>query len=164
MPPLPDDIGRFERRIDRRGPIHPVLGTRCWTWTGSLFSAGYGQFHVKGPVLAHRYSWRIYRGPLSVGLLVCHHCDVRRCVRPGHLFTGSYLDNAADRDRKGRQFRPVGELNNSALLTEELVRLLRGRYRPRHGRDGAAALAREFGLNHGTVCDAVTGKTWGHLQ
>jgi len=37
-------------------------------------------------VLVHRLAWRLYRGPIPVGLGVLHSCDVPACVNPAHLF------------------------------------------------------------------------------
>ncbi|MGH6794634.1 MAG: HNH endonuclease signature motif containing protein [Methylocella sp.] len=55
---------------------------------------------------AHRSAWRIYRGQIPYGLFVCHHCDVRSCVNPEHLFVGTALENTADMFRKKRQNPP----------------------------------------------------------
>jgi hypothetical protein len=77
----------------------------CWLWTGRINGGGYGEITQKtvpGIKLTHRLSWVLAHGPIPKGLLVCHHCDVRACVRPDHLFLGSHHDNLMDASRKGR--------------------------------------------------------------
>lgn len=86
---------RFWRKV--------VKGDGCWLWTGHRGSGGYGRFWLNGKqVLAHRTSWEITNGPIPDGLYACHRCDNPPCVKPAHLFLGTALDNAEDRDRKGR--------------------------------------------------------------
>jgi len=108
--PLHGDLRlRFEAKIDKTG--------ECWTWTAHQNSTGYGRFYdtARGRlVLAHRLSWELHRGPVPKGLCVCHHCDNRLCVRPDHLFLGTYSDNMKDMMRKGRgggQFPAKGSDN-----------------------------------------------------
>ncbi len=57
------------------------------------------------PTRAHRLAWIYTHGPIADGLHVLHKCDVRLCVRPGHLFLGTEADNMADRDAKGRNYQ-----------------------------------------------------------
>jgi len=35
-------------------------------------------------------------------MLVLHHCDVKDCCNPKHLFLGTHKDNAQDMIEKGR--------------------------------------------------------------
>lgn len=82
----------------------------CWLWTGRQDGVGYGLLHVDGRRTgAHRLAYRLTRGPIPDGLFVCHHCDVRLCVNPDHLFIGTAGDNMRDCLRKGRHRR--GETN-----------------------------------------------------
>ena len=55
---------------------------------------------------AHRVSWTAFFGQIPDGLNVCHHCDVRSCINPDHLFLGTQAENMADMDAKKRRVTP----------------------------------------------------------
>ena len=104
---------------------------QCWPWLRGVFSTGYGQFRVgKKKVRVHRAAYELTHGPIPDDRIICHICDYKVCCNPAHLFLGTHLDNARDRDRKGRQRcvpppgRP-GELNPSAKLSKEDVAAVR---------------------------------------
>jgi hypothetical protein len=83
----------------------------CWNWTRQCNAAGYGIFSRKEalrhyPRLAHRVAWEMTNGTIPDGMLVCHTCDNPACVRPDHLFLGTNLENARDKESKGRGFSP----------------------------------------------------------
>ncbi len=58
----------------------------CWLWTGAL-THGYGQLtiSVTERVLAHRFAYEHFIGPIPKGLTIDHLCRVPRCVNPAHL-------------------------------------------------------------------------------
>lgn len=105
-PPRPTPE-RFWEKVDKNGPVPahcPELGP-CWIWTAKIEKkSGYGRFKVghAGQVMAHRLSVQFSGRSIPDGMLVCHSCDNRRCVNPGHLFVGSHSDNTRDSIRKGR--------------------------------------------------------------
>lgn len=78
----------------------------CWIWIGSLSNKGYGQLGVgrrdEGLVTAHRWSYEHFIGPIPDGLWVLHHCDVKACVNPEHLYVGTLEDNMRDVVERGR--------------------------------------------------------------
>ncbi len=82
----------------------------CLIYMGAARNSrsGYGSIRCdqgKGKhVYAHRLAYELTYGPIPRGLFVCHHCDVRRCIEPTHLFLGTHRDNMADMVAKGRGF------------------------------------------------------------
>lgn len=82
---------RFWTRVDKR------TSDECWEWTGAKMTAGYGELSFLGRKLgAHRFSFLLHNGDLLPGKVVCHLCNNRACVNPGHLYQGSYRDNWED--------------------------------------------------------------------
>lgn len=61
----------------------------CWLWIGGIQSKGYGMMRcgraAEGMILAHRFAYEHFKGPLSEGLEIDHLCRVRCCVNPDHL-------------------------------------------------------------------------------
>ena len=74
----------------------------CWEWIGNKDKDGYGRLSLNKIIRAHRYSWELYFGKIPGDLIICHRCDNPPCVNPDHLFIGTHLDNARDREKKGR--------------------------------------------------------------
>lgn len=79
-------VARFWAKVNKDGPVHPTLGTKCWLWTASLNAYGYGQFRVNGTMRgAHRVSVVVGGRLIPEGLDLDHLCRVRSCVNPAHL-------------------------------------------------------------------------------
>lgn len=163
----PTQIERFWAKVRR------VEGDGCWLWTARLDQDGYGLWQPsqgRPAMRAHRVSFSLTFGDLPDGVLVCHDCDNPPCVRPGHLFPGTNVENVADRvakgrsargHRSGRYTRPErtarGERNGRAKLTEAAVAEIRCRCA---GGEGYRPLGREFGVTHRVVRLIARGELW----
>lgn len=72
------------------------LDTPCWiALLTPNADTGYPRIHADGRIVGtHRWAWEYANGrPI---------CDVRMCVNPDHLYIGTHLDNARDRESRGR--------------------------------------------------------------
>ena len=137
----------------------------CWPWAGALgANGGYGRFRPDRGVefRAHVFAYEHANGEVPKGKVVCHSCDNPPCCNPKHLFAGTHGDNVADKVAKGRQRR--GMTSPGAKLTDERVREIRQRYVARHPANGAAAMAREFGVDRSVVSEIVNFKRWSHVN
>lgn len=140
--------------------VEKADGDACWFWQGRPDGGGYGVFKVDGQVIrAHRVAWIFTNGPILNGLHVCHRCDVRRCVRPDHLFLGTNLENMADMraKKRGRTSPKDGENHPCAKLTWEDVAAIRVAHASGEAQTKIAARLR---VSPGTISAVVHGRTW----
>lgn len=85
-----------------------VMETSCghWLWLGGRaggVGGEYGTIKISGcNQLAHRVSYKLFRGPIPPGLFVLHNCDIPLCVNPECLRVGTQKDNVKDRLDRGR--------------------------------------------------------------
>lgn len=99
-----------------------------------------------------------YHGPRPPGCEVRHLDGDKSNDTPGNLEWGTRLENCADTVAHGRTTR--GVKNAQALLTEAQAREIKQR---RADGEGGRALAQEFGISEGAVCDLHKGRTWSWL-
>lgn len=156
----------FWEKVNKDGrAVRPELGP-CWEWTGMVLRSGYGMLTREyRQILVHRYSWVLANGPIPEGdghhgVCVCHRCDNRLCVNPGHLFLGTHADNMRDAAAKGRFVLRVGESNPVSRMTEQDVRKIRSLVA---SGETLRATARQCGCSPGNVSWIVSRKTWRHV-
>jgi hypothetical protein len=74
--------------------VHVEPNTGCWLWGGSLNTGGYGAICVNGAkMVAHRFAYERWRGPVPPGLELDHLCRQRCCVNPEHLEPVTHREN-----------------------------------------------------------------------
>lgn len=139
--------------------------TGCWPWIGPVTRGGYGNFFFMGKQSrASRVSYKIHKGEIPSGMVVCHKCDNPKCVNPDHLFLGSHKDNIADMLLKGRGKKGnpniAGENNKTAKLSVSEIIEIR-----RLSNEGVskAEIGRMFGIRDSHVCKIVQRKSWAHV-
>lgn len=160
----------IEDRFETKFTCEPNSG--CWLWTGATSTSGYGLLFVQGRArTASRVAWEISGRTISQGLQVLHHCDVRSCVNPRHLFLGTNADNVSDRVRKGRSARVTGDANGSRIHPERRPRgeahwkaavsdtAIAWAKEQRAKGTGPTAIARTLGVDRTTVQRWVRGES-----
>jgi len=159
---------RFWAKVNKGGP------NECWLWTGGLASDGYGRvWDGKKNTTAHRYAYELTYGPIAPGMCACHHCDVRLCANPAHIFIGTRKDNVQDAVWKGRMAtgdkhgshthpEAVARGSNvwSTRLNEDIVRGIRIMHRKGVS---VSAMARRYHVSHSAIGDVVRYVTWKHV-
>lgn len=116
----------------------------CWIWLRSRDKHGYGYFGNGGRrLLAHRYFYLTFRGPLSGGLEVHHRCHVTSCVNPDHLEAVTSLIN--NREKKIKR------------LTMEKARVIRQLH---WWGASIASIARTFKVTAPTISAVVHERIW----
>lgn len=134
----------------------------CWPWLGCTSAAGGGTkraffcLHSKSTNAA-RFAYWFTTGIWPGELDVCHSCDNKLCVNPGHLFLGTAKDNMQDAARKGRlKGRHVPQ-----KLTETEVCEIRVKYAAGSKQQQLAML---YGVTQVAISNIVRRKNWKHVK
>lgn len=133
----------------------------CWLWQGHIDKRGYGRIGLEKPHeqdRCHRVGWRLHKGPIPDGLRVLHHCDVRNCWNPDHLFLGTQRDNVLDMHAKGRQAPKFGSFHGRAKLVEWQIKKIRKDKRSQ------SVIAKEYGVAQNTISRIKLKKNWSHVK
>jgi hypothetical protein len=145
---------RFWNKIHKKEP------TECWLWNSCIHKEGYGQFYYKGKVeKAHRISYILTYGEIPEGLLIRHTCDVRHCVNPNHLLTGTDMDNTNDKIERNRHNKGIDHAR--CKLTEEQV--IQIRYRYENEKVSHSVLAKEYDVKRACIASILSRRTWKHI-
>lgn len=136
-----DTLRRFWQRVNFSGPVMYPEMSRCWEWTGTRRTGGYGIFYLlkherksRARIGAHRFALFL-SGRLDPEKHACHKCDNPSCVRPHHLYSGTDLQNSADRWRRETLLRgfakdlvfgvPEDEIRGRCRITDGEMKTIR---------------------------------------
>lgn len=148
-----EDRARFWLKVDKG-----QHEKGCWVWTGQIDYKGYGYFGAsRVNIKVHRFSFFLGHGSLPEDKMICHSCDNRRCVNPGHLFAGTAKDNAHDCIKKGRKPFFAGSDIGTSKLDEGKVIEIRRNYA---GKESFASIGRRYGVSPQTIKRVIVGTGW----
>ena len=139
----------------------PEPNSGCWLWTGAM--GRYPMIWVNEQKRAyggHRLSYELHRGTIPSGMCVCHRCNNKACVNPGHLYLATTEENSAHAARDGLYRLQPGSINPHSKLVESDIPVIRALVESgmKH-RD----VARRFGLERRTVGKIVSRALWPHV-
>lgn len=145
-------IPQFKKDKNWLKTLVTVCSNGCWLINKIPTKSGYCLLWFEGKnQLAHRVSFKLFKGVILKGLCVCHSCDIRNCVNPDHLWLGTLSDNQQDSIKKGR-FKTLftmtdqkGENNANHKLTWEIVARIRKDYST--GEYSKRAIGRKYGIS-----------------
>ena len=152
----------------------PIPFSGCIIWLGADNGRGYGVVTINGrQTYAHRASYEYSVGPIPDGMFVCHHCDVRSCINPRHLFLGTARANTSDMISKGRAKSPGapgdrnasrkypelvrGESNGRAVLSRADVEAIRAAHTSGNPQ---RKLAKQYGVGQSQIGRICRGEHW----
>lgn len=133
---LPDEIynARWLARITSKC-VRSESG--CLLWQGIRTWNGYAQdqYRMKTRTL-HRKMYEVTHDvTLPRDIDVCHSCDVRHCIEPSHLWTGTRKQNVDDMTAKARHWSKVKtHCKHGHEFTPENTEIRQSRGKPGQGR------------------------------
>ena len=149
------------------------IGPGCWEWRGERDANGRGRIQVGSRTLPA--SRALYADSIGRTLdrweLVLHRCGNGGCVRLDHLYLGTQLDNARDRENDGHTSRGQrhaafcaprrGSAVANAVLSDAAVAEIRSRYTGLFGQQ--RQLAAEYGVHPSVISRVVRRQRWTHV-
>ncbi len=138
----------------------PEPNSGCWLWLGACGSSGYPQMTVKDENTGKRKSVRVTRymcfGSIDpeTDLFALHKCDVKICVNPDHLYSGTQNQNVHDAISRDLWPKRNGENSKTNKITWADADAIR------RSSETNRKLAKRYGIANSRISDIKTGKSW----
>lgn len=146
--------------------MHSKKRNGCWEWNGPVAKHGYAltkDYENRGKnIPVHRLSYRIHKGNIPVGLLVCHTCDNRKCINPDHLWVGTHQDNSNDckSKKRAKSGGVYGVKCTKAKLNDEKVKEIKKMLKNGISNKDIAEI---FGISRPVISEIKHNKLWKHV-
>ena len=93
----------------------PEPNTGCLLWLGPL-REGYPSLYAFGQKMrGHRAVYKMTKGELPPGKIVCHSCDTKICCNEHHVYAGTHLQNQADAKRNLKKVGRPGKFTKEQI-------------------------------------------------
>jgi hypothetical protein len=146
-----DPIERFKQKyiVDEE--------TGCWNWQYTLDKDGYGKFrkNTKIQIMAHRFSYEYYVGPLKKGFVVCHNCQNRKCVNYNHLRQDTQSSNCIEKSYLRTHHNQILSVNEVIEIKKALQNYYLGQVND---------LAHFYKVDPSTISSIKIGRMWSHVE
>ncbi len=144
----------FRQQVEEKILARVASDGDCEIFTGGTMGRGYGTAAICGKsARVHRAVYEYRNGEIPEGMMVCHSCDNRKCVKIDHLFLGTAKDNSRDMTEKRRQFSILKESD----VPEIRVMLSSGNYTQ-------AEIGEIYGVGRAAIAHLKSGRTWSHVK
>ncbi len=151
--PLGKEVRTPYSITDYLGKVQKTL-SGCWLLPNKPLRNGYVRLCFgTGGMLAHRWFYEQLVGKIPKNKCVCHHCDIRNCVNPNHLFVGTHSDNTQDAKRKNRLAHPT----HQRILREDQVQKIRIRL---NNNETCANIAKDYPVTNWAIHSIKQQKNW----
>lgn len=152
-------MGKRLKNNQPRDITFVIVGTCHICTSHKPHQCGYPVMKVNG---SQKYMFRVIyereNGVIPEGLLIRHTCDVKMCINPKHLITGTHQDNANDKVERDRQAK--GEGNGRAVLSDMQVYDIRFNSDKKNNSE----LSREYPVSRRMIQNIRQGKNWVHIK
>jgi hypothetical protein len=141
---------------------HVKIENECFVWLRGKDKNGYGCITFdKESLRTHREMYRLKKGNIEPGKMVCHTCDNTSCCNPKHLYLGTAKQNTADMINRKRNLTDSGGFLGRSKLTKEDVieirKLLDLGVTQAH-------LARKYSIGRDAIYCIKARRTWKHVE
>lgn len=149
-------------RFNRKLIVYEVDENGCYICTSHARNNGYPLIWInKRKVRLHRFVYEQMFGEIPEGHVIRHKCDVRACINPEHLESGTQKQNVYDAINRGRA-KLLGEENPHSKLNAEQVKEIKMAFK--ENKLSNYKLAAKYGVSNMAIRKIRKGDMWSHVK